>query len=92
LRRTMLPSWKLILRSSLKLRTFFLEVFGSFKLFLRTLQLLEADLGSQVSKELLLEKNSDLVWASQILCRVGSNSDIVDFWSSAWIDVIRGPK
>ncbi|CAM6019752.1 unnamed protein product [Sphagnum balticum] len=78
--------------SSLKLKTYFLEVFGSFKLNLGTLQLSESDLGSQVSKELLLEKTSDLVWASCILPRVGLNLELVDFWSSASIDVIRGPK
>jgi hypothetical protein len=71
-----------------KLRTFFSEVFDSFKLFLGSL-LTEADLGSQVSKELLLEKVSDLLWASRILPRVGLNPELVDFWSSASSDVIR---
>ncbi|CAK9234832.1 unnamed protein product [Sphagnum troendelagicum] len=71
-----------------KLRTFFSEVFDSFKLFLGRL-LSEADLGSQVSKELLLEKVSDLLWASRILPRVGLNPELVDFWSSASSDVIR---
>jgi hypothetical protein len=81
-----------MLRSSLKLKTYFLEFFGSFNLNLGTLQFSESDLGSQVSKELLLEKTSELVWASHILPRVGWNSELVDFWSSALIDVIRGLK
>jgi hypothetical protein len=62
-----------------KLRTFFSEVFDSFKLFLGRL-LSEADLGSQVSKELLLEKVSDLLWASRILPRVGLIPELVGFW------------
>jgi hypothetical protein len=81
-----------MLRSSLKLKTYFLEFFGSFNLNLGTLQFSESDLGSQVSKELLLEKTSELVWASHILTRVGWNSELVDFWSSDLIDFIRGLK
>lgn len=69
------------LKSALRVK--FLNLFGSFKTELIVL----TDSTRQFSEATILEKVSDLLWASRVLPRVGLNPEFVDFWVGISSDV-----
>lgn len=74
-----------------ELRNCFSKLFDGFKVELSAL-LAEPDSGIHFSEEVVLEKVSDLVWASRILPKVGLNLELVEFWLEASSDITRALK
>lgn len=69
-----------------ELKKHFLKLFEGFKSELSALVAQDSELLFEKS---ILEKVSDLVWASRVLPHVGLNPDFVEFWVEASSEVAQ---
>lgn len=71
-----------------ELKKHFVKLFEGFKAELTTLTTTTEE-DSELSEKTILEKVSDLVWASRVLPHVGLNPDFVQFWVEASSEVTQ---
>ncbi|KAJ7540563.1 hypothetical protein O6H91_10G024300 [Diphasiastrum complanatum] len=68
-------------------KTYFFELFESFKSELSSLLSIEA-IEHEIFEDAVLEKVSDLLWVSRILPKVGLLNELVSIWSQSSTDLI----